>query len=76
MNPFKVALIDRDASVVPDWVTKTLAEAGVDFAARKCHTQAEIIEFAADADVIWNWGSHTLKADGLASLPKCPVEVL
>ncbi len=71
MSPFKVVLFDRNAEVVPDWVSQTFTDAGINFVAHKCQTQAEIIQYAGDAEVLWNWGSHTLKADGLAALPKC-----
>jgi len=71
MSPFKVVLMDRDLDTVPGWVTQTLAEKGITFDARKCATMAEVAACAADADVVWNWGSKTITAEGLASLPQC-----
>ena len=69
-EPFKVVLVDRDLERVPAWVPAALAEAGIDFAARRCATTAEVLEQAADADVIWNWGSYLITPESLAALPR------
>ena len=71
MSRFKVVLMDFDADAVPDWVGKALTEAGIDFAAHKCRTSAELAEHAGDADVVWNWGSRVMTAESLAALPHC-----
>jgi len=71
MTSFKVVLMDRDLSTVPDWVIRKLADEGIAFDARKCGSMAEVAECAADADVVWNWGSRTITPEGLAALPQC-----
>ena len=71
MSAFKVVLMDRDLATVPAWVSQTFADKGIVFDARKCHDMAEVAACAADADVVWNWGSRTITAEGLGALPQC-----
>jgi len=71
MSSFKVVLMDRDLGTVPDWVKSTFAENGIAFDARKCASMGEVAACAADADVVWNWGSRTITPEGLAALPQC-----
>ena len=71
MSPFKVVLMDRDLDTVPEWVKAAFAEKGITFDARKCASMAEVTACAADADVVWNWGSKTITPEGLATLPQC-----
>lgn len=67
---FKLVLADLDGRTVPDWVGAELRQAGIDFVAQDCRTRAELVQQAADADVVWVVGSHVLTADSLADLPR------
>lgn len=71
MPPFKVVLVDFNGLDLPDWVAPELAQAGIDFAARQCDTPTELAQHAADADVVWLWGSRVISAEGLRALPRC-----
>ncbi len=71
MSPFKLVLMDRDQSDVPAWVPEALASAGLEFSARRCTTTAELLQQAADADIVWNWGSYLITPESLADLPRC-----
>jgi D-3-phosphoglycerate dehydrogenase len=71
MSQFKVVLMDRDLDTVPAWVKQKLAEHDIAFDARKCASMDQVAECAADADVVWNWGSYTITPEGMARLPQC-----
>jgi D-3-phosphoglycerate dehydrogenase / 2-oxoglutarate reductase len=71
MKRFKVVLVDFGGNTVPAWVGETLQNAGIEFVAQACRTPDEVVQCAADADVIWNWGSRLLTPESLAQLPRC-----
>jgi phosphoglycerate dehydrogenase-like enzyme len=39
--------------------------------AQDCRSPEDLARHAADADVVWVWGSHILTAERLAGLPQC-----
>ncbi len=68
----KVALVDLDGQVVPDWVRETLDRDGIDLIIHECATRAELAEHAGDADVVWLFGgSRILQHGNLAAVPQC-----
>ncbi|MBC8091406.1 MAG: hypothetical protein H7Y15_05590 [Pseudonocardia sp.] len=70
--PTKVALVDLDGQPVPDWVPEKIRQAGLDLVIRECHSQAELLECAHDAEIIWLFGGKRILHGGsLALLPKC-----
>jgi len=70
MTRFKVLLAESDGNALPAWVAETLAQADIEFVVANCRTTAELVEHAADADLVWVWGSHVVTAESLALLPK------
>ena len=69
---FKVALIACDKSGFPEWVPGKLAESGIDFKAKLCRDEADFIEFAGDADVIWTLRlNRVITPESLPKLKKC-----
>jgi D-3-phosphoglycerate dehydrogenase len=74
MPPLKVALVANDVPPTPDWVTPRLAEQGIELFERTCACALEVVETAADSDVIWTMGgSRVITADVLPGLRKCRV---
>lgn len=72
MNTFKVALIDKTAEQIPDWVPDELADAGIEFAFGNCQDQAELLAMAEDTDLLWIYGGSQLaNAENLPLLPNC-----
>ena len=72
MSRFQVALVAYEASEVPPWVARKLAEHDIEFVFRQCATTAQAIEFAAEADLIWILGgSRVITAESLAQLKRC-----
>jgi D-3-phosphoglycerate dehydrogenase len=72
MSRFKVALVGLDGQVVPDWVTARLRKEGIDLVVRECQTDADLAQYAVDADVVWLFGgSRVLTAANLALLERC-----
>jgi D-3-phosphoglycerate dehydrogenase / 2-oxoglutarate reductase len=69
---FKVALVALDGNSVPEWVSRRFADAGVEFVARECQGRDQLRDAAADADVVWVFGSHEcLSAENLDVIPRC-----
>jgi D-3-phosphoglycerate dehydrogenase / 2-oxoglutarate reductase len=68
----KVALVGMDHLVVPRWVDDELARNDVSLVAKECRTASEVIDIAADADVVWVLGGNPVlhKVD-LYELPRC-----
>lgn len=71
MKPFKVVLADFHERNAPAWVANALEKEGIEFVAQHCATTAELVRLAADADVVWIWGSQIITAESLALLPEC-----
>jgi D-3-phosphoglycerate dehydrogenase len=68
----KVALVDLDGQTVPDWVPETLDQAGIELIIHNCTTRTELVQHAADAEVVWLFGgSRILQEGNLAALPRC-----
>jgi D-3-phosphoglycerate dehydrogenase / 2-oxoglutarate reductase len=72
MPPFKVALVANDLPLTPDWVGPKLAEHEIELIERACVGDSEVVETAADADVVWLMGgSRVITADVLPLLRRC-----
>lgn len=69
MTRFKAVLLENYP--VPAAALDTLAQAGIDFAVHECRTPADLSQYAADADLVWVWGSYVVNAETLALLPQC-----
>lgn len=68
----KTAMITADENGIPQETLAAIRNAGIEITCRKCLTEAELIEFAADADVLWMFGPNpALTAGALDHLPKC-----
>jgi phosphoglycerate dehydrogenase-like enzyme len=68
----KVALVDLDGQVVPDWVEPHLAREGIDLTIRQCNSRADLAEHAYEADIVWLFGgSRVLRGGSLDVLPRC-----
>lgn len=71
-QPLKVALADLDGQPVPPWVVESLSGAGVELLIRQCNSQAELVEHAQEAEIIWLFGGSRVLHDGsLELLPRC-----
>lgn len=67
-----VALCDLDGHPVPDWVKQTCAQSGIDLRVRQCDAQADLVDHARDAEIVWLFGGSRLLHGGtLAQLPRC-----
>jgi D-3-phosphoglycerate dehydrogenase / 2-oxoglutarate reductase len=71
VKPFKAVLLETHGSVVPAWVAERMAEAGIDFVVRECQTADDLSSCAADADLVWVWGSRVVNNETLELLPQC-----
>lgn len=71
MKLFKIVLVDFDQEAVPAWVEAALIKEGIAFVARKCRSSEEVVQYAGDAEVVWNFGSRIITAETLALLPRC-----
>lgn len=72
MSTFKVALIDKTAEQIPDWVPGELADAGIDFVFGNCQTQDDLLAIAEDTDILWIYGGNQLaNAENLPLLKNC-----
>ena len=72
MRAFKVACVAREGHGMPEWVRSTIDAAGVEFVERDCGTSEQVVELAADADVVWVMGgSKLVDTDVLPRLERC-----
>ena len=72
LNPVKVALVDLDGQVVPEWVPQSLEREGVSLMIRQCNSREELAVHAQEADIVWLFGgSRVLHGGPLAVLPRC-----
>ncbi len=72
MNRFTVALIHNNTDGLPGWVPERLEAAGVALRQRQCASPAEVIESAADAEVLWDCsGTRAVTPQALERLPRC-----
>jgi D-3-phosphoglycerate dehydrogenase / 2-oxoglutarate reductase len=68
----KVALVDLDNQIVPDWVAPSLHSQGVELLIRQCNFRAELAEHAREAEIVWLFGgSKVLQGGALEDLPRC-----
>jgi D-3-phosphoglycerate dehydrogenase len=74
MSRLRVALIANDWKPAPDWVGSKLSEAGVVLCERDCGGENDVLEVAADADVVWLMGGSCLLTESLLRrLTRCRV---
>lgn len=74
MPRLKVAMVANDLLPTPVWVVPQLAEQGISLVERECTDGSEVVETAADADVVWLMGgSRVITPEVLEQLPKCRV---
>jgi D-3-phosphoglycerate dehydrogenase len=68
----KVALVDLDGQVVPDWVRHILEQAAIEFVVQQCTARSDLASCAADADIVWLFGGSPVLQDGnLQAVPQC-----
>lgn len=73
MPKLKVIMVSQNESM-PPWVEKRLADHGIELTERMCQNGQDVLDCAADADVIWvNNGSRCVSAEAVRSLPRCRV---
>lgn len=64
-----------DPAGMPEWVAREISAAGIDFVYRQCESPAEVVELAADAEVVWVMGSQVggnwVTEEILPQLEKC-----
>src|SRR6476619_1903226 len=71
-SPVKVALVDLDGQIVPEWVPQAMDREGIALMIRQCNSREELAAHASDADIIWLCGgSRVLHGGSLAVLPRC-----
>ena len=71
-DPVKVALVDLDGQIVPDWVPQRLEREGIELIIRQCNSREDLAEHANDADIVWLFGgSRILHGGALAVVPRC-----
>ncbi len=74
MAELKVAMVGNDLKPTPLWVGPQFAEQGISLVERECALPSEVVETAADADVVWTMGgSRVITPDVLPQLPRCRV---
>jgi D-3-phosphoglycerate dehydrogenase / 2-oxoglutarate reductase len=71
-HPVKVALVDLDGQVVPDWVPAHLQREGIELIIHQCNSRTDLAQHAADAEVVWLFGgSRVLHGGALEAMPRC-----
>lgn len=73
MKPLTVVYVEADGVPVPSWVEQDLQRVGVDLWIRPCTSGEELLEAAADADVVWLYGNPVITAERLNKLTRCGV---
>ncbi len=69
---FCVAMVASEKADLPEWIAGALEQDGIELSCRKCQNEKDLLEVAADADVIWTFGPNlVLTADVLPKLPAC-----
>ena len=72
MSSFKVALIDKTETQIPDWVGPELAKANINFVYGNCETSEEMMALAKDTNVLWIYGLNPLaNRENLGQLTNC-----
>ncbi len=68
----KVAMISADEAEIPARAAAAVRAYGMELICRKCRTEDDLRQFAADADVLWLFGANpALTAAVLEQLPNC-----
>ena len=68
----KITLIRKPEQTTPDWVRPKLEQAGFELIDRQCNTPQEVVEIAADADIVWDMGGvDCITAEILHQLASC-----
>lgn len=68
----KVALVDLDGQVVPDWVRDTFEQEAIDLVIHQCTSRADLASCAEDADIVWLFGgSPVLQGGNLQIARRC-----
>ena len=68
----KVALVRKENQETPGWVRPELEAAGFAFAERVCSEPQDVVEVAADADILWDLGGvREITARILPELRRC-----
>ena len=67
----KVALVFREKPI-PEFVLSQFAEHGIELVEQICETGDQVLQLAADADIVWvKGGTRVLSEEVLRQLPKC-----
>ena len=67
-----VAMISQPEEKIPFDIPARLRREGVDIICKRCENREALVDFAADADIIWLFGANiALDAEALRQLPKC-----
>ena len=67
-----VAMISQPEEKIPFDIPARLRREGVDIICKRCENREALVEFAADAEIIWLFGANiALDAEALRQLPKC-----
>ncbi len=68
----KVALVRKANQETPGWVRPELEAAGFELVERVCSESREVVEIAADADILWDLGGvKAITAEILPELRRC-----
>lgn len=68
----KTVLISGGEDAVPAPYLRKIREAGIELSCKDCRSEDEVVEFAAEADLVWMFGPNRgLTARALTRLPKC-----
>ncbi len=72
MTRLKVVQVICDGHAMPDWVPARLQEGGADLTVAICWNREDLVQHAADADVVWAYGGRDLlKGENLSVLERC-----
>ena len=67
-----VAMISQPEEKIPFDIPNRLRSKGIDIICKRCENREVLVEFAADAEIIWLFGANiALDAEALRQLPKC-----
>lgn len=67
---FKVAFAHNNGRTVPKWVADALSKEGIHLVARDCETGDELVDLAADADLVWLFSESQIVSDETLPLLK------
>lgn len=68
----KTAMFTANEDGIPAETLASIREAGIEISCKRCMTEAELLDLAKDADVLWMFGPNlVLTPDALEKLPNC-----